>query len=699
MKPLSSETAKYFSPLEFDLHDRIHLVPDESGRLFSLQAWNQSRGNDRDGNPIKDHPTAGVLKLITRFPEKERRSSYLGGVNYDVPATDHTCDLIHALFPQEQLSFHDENAQDLFYEVVRQSIIADECAEISATWKERKEVPAEISNYEFCGEEDKQLSPYQQVGLCLTMRSIFPTGGFSMFMEQGTGKTPIAVAAVCNAAKLFKSLGHKRMYKVLILCPNNVRANWENEFLKFATQQGKISVMRGPDIGRIKQIYDAGRRDDKNDLYTVLISGYDTAKKSAAYLTGQWDLGMLDEDGEEVLNPNKKAIVWDLVILDESQYIKSPKTKRWEAMEHIRDTSSSHLVLTGTPIANTQLDLWTQFEFLGRGYSGFSDFAGFKGFYGVFETTSSGHQALVDIQNLPFMRERLARYSYMIRLKEALPDLPDKLYDLREIEMGSDQAEYYEQVATQLAIEIERDLASDNMPRSMKINSILTKLLRLAQITSGFMSWQPVVSDDGETLIDKRIEFFHPNPKIEALRELVTEPGGGGNAAHSKKLIWACFRPDIERIYEVLTDDGFKCVKFYGATSDADRKEAERRFNFDRECKIFIGNAAAGGTGLNLLGYPPGNPIDEDGKEYETNCDHIIYYSQNWSSLNRSQSEFRANRRGTRVPTRITDLLAPRTIDETIRTRVVEKQIMAMDVTDLRRILRNVFKSIEEFDL
>lgn len=690
MKPLSTETAKYFSPLEFDADDRIHLIPDDTRTRFTLQAWNQSRGFDREGNPIRDQPTSGVMKLIARFPEKERRASFLCPVNYEVPITDHTCALIFALFPQAQLSFHDQHTEDMFYDVVLEALNADQNAEINAAYKERKEVPTH--EWEFCGEPDKALSPYQQVGLCLTMRSVWPRGGFSLFMEQGTGKTPIVVAAICNLAKLFKAAGHKRMYRVLILCPNNVRANWENEFLKFATQPGKISTMRGPDIGRVKQIYDAGRRDDAADMYTCLISGYDTAKKSIAALTGQWDLGMLDEDGEEIVSPNKKIETWDLIVLDESQYIKSAKTKRWEAMEHLRDASASHIVLTGTPIANTQLDLYTQFEFLGKGYSGFSDFAGFKDFYGVYETTASGHQALVDVQNLPFMRERLARYSYMIRLKEALPDLPDKVYDLREVEMSRDQKEYYDLVATQLAVEIERDLASDNMPRSMKINSILTKLLRLAQITSGFMSWQPVVSDDGETLIDKRIEYFHPNNKFETLRELITEPGGAGDVKNSKKLIWACFKPDIEFISKFLADDGYDVVKFYGSTSDADRKEAEYRFNFDPSCRIFVGNPAAGGTGLNLLGFPPGAPGD-----YETNCDHIIYYSQNWSSLNRSQSEFRANRRGTRVPTRITDLMCPGTIDETIRIRVIEKQTMAMDVTDLRRILKNVFKSVEDF--
>lgn len=679
MKPLSSETAKFFSPLQFSAHDRIHLVHDETESKFAVECWNQYRGNDFSGNPIKDRPSAAVSKLIARFPEHKKITAYGVPLAYEAPITDYTVELINDLFPKSQLTFHDDYTKLLFDNKLLHSRNAEKCAEINSAYKENKIIPEH--GWEFAA--DNPLAPYQEVALCLAMRSIYPTGGLALFMEQGTGKTPVGVAAVCNLAKMFaeantpNGLQQQRMFRVLILCPNNVRANWESEFLKFATQPGKISVMRGTEIVRRKQLIDALRRDDTEDKYTVVISGYDSAKKSINALMGN----VLESDDF------KPFQMWDLIILDESQYIKSSRTKRWEAMEKLRDSAPSHLVLTGTPIANSVLDVYTQLEFLGKGYSGFSSFEGFRRFYGVYEMSASGHEALVDVQNLPFMRERLARHSFIVRKKEALPDLPDKLYDLREVEMTSDQAEYYKEVATQLYLEIEKDLTNDNLPRQMVINNVLTKLLRLAQITSGFMSWQPVMDFEGNKIVDKRIEYFYPNPKIEAIRELFAE-----KLPNQKTIVWACFKADISYIESALRDDGIDCVTFTGETSDADRKEAEYRFNFDPLCTAFIGNPAAGGTGLNLLGYPPGQ-----GDDYETNCDHIIYYSQNWSALARGQSEDRANRRGTRVPTRITDLVVPRTIDEQIRTRVCQKQIHAMDVSDLRAVLKNVFKDITDY--
>ena len=152
-----------------------------------------------------------------------------------------------------------------------------------------------------------------------------------------------------------------------------------------------------------------------------------------------------------------------------------------------------------------------------------------------------------------------------------------------------------------------------------------------------------------------------------------------------KTIIWACWVNDIEKIARSLEANGHRCVTYYGATNDKQREEAERAFNFDDDCKFFIGNPAAGGTGLNLLGYPPGHP-----ELSECNADHVIYFSQDWSSLKPSQSEDRAHRRGTRGPVRVTDLCVPETIDETIRVRVLDKRRAALELTDVRELLREV---------
>lgn len=457
--------------------------------------------------------------------------------------------------------------------------------------------------------------------------------------------------------------GEGRPYRCIIVCPKGVRSNWLSEFEGFATQCGNVQIIRGGPIRRMKQLIEAFMIDDDTKFVCVVV-GYETLVKS-------WEaLGMIQ---------------WDLAVTDEGHYYKNPNTTRFEYVMKLRDISAKRLTLTGTPITNTELDLYAQFEFMGKGFSGFTSWQGWKDFYAVYEDTQNGKK-IVGTQkaNIPFLQERLARLSFQVTKAEALPGLPDKVYDVIEVEMSEQQEDIYRQVAEQLAAEIEDELDSSNN-KSLTINCILTKLLRLAQITSGFVSWDAVYDPhSGEELRGGRLEFFNPDVKLEQLVETLKEKG-----PNDKTIVWSCWVPNIRRIKERLDLEGIRCVTYYGSNSEDEREAAVRDFNCDRGCKVFIGNPAAGGTGLNLLGYPP-----HDGAAYETNANHVIYYSQNWSPTARWQSEDRAHRRGTREPVRYSDLVVPQTIDEQIRARVLKKKENALTVADIRSVLRAVLEGV-----
>lgn len=117
------------------------------------------------------------------------------------------------------------------------------------------------------------------------------------------------------------------------------------------------------------------------------------------------------------------------------------------------------------------------------------------------------------------------------------------------------------------------------------------------------------------------------------------------------------------------------------------RERAVWAFNNDPTCTVFIGNPSAGGTAINLWGYNPERP------EMTTNCDRVIYYSQNWSMPVRSQSEDRCHRIGTRKSVRYTDLVVAGTIDEEIRARVLGKKMRAIEMQDLREVLERVLRA------
>jgi len=447
-----------------------------------------------------------------------------------------------------------------------------------------------------------------------------------------------------------------------VVCPNNVRANWIAELEKFSTEPHRAGVLRGGKMQRLRTFMEL-MLPDSDIKFTVVVCSYDC-------LVNMW--------------PQLRTVgMWDMAILDESHYIKWHTTKRCKTAMQLRDISRHRLVLTGTPITNTAIDLYTQFEFMRQGGSGFSSFNSFRSFYGVFKDRSGDHRKLVGLQNMPFMQERLARMAFIIRKEEALPFLPPKNYDIEEVEMGKEQTKVYTEVSQTLIAELENELEIAGN-KSLTINNILTRMLRLAEITSGYCKFDPIYDDDGNEIESGGVHRFDPNPKVEGLMNILKnkEPG-------QKTIIWACFTQDIRTICARLNIEGIRHVRFDGSTSEKDRAEAERAFNNDDDCTVFVGNPQAGGTGLNLLGYPPGSPDVTD-----TDCDHVIYYSQNWSSTARSQSEDRAHRRGTRKPVRITDLCVPGTIDEEIRKRVLGKRLHALQVADIREILQDILKGI-----
>lgn len=641
MRTFTKVTSRLFEPLAISPNDRMHVSLTKEADAFVVDMW-------QDAYLGKTYPSyAAQRQLPVRIPERRQLSGEI--CKWQFAATDITAAVLTSLWPPEQVTYDDDALIVVRYLLA--SIKAQERnADIAAEYASVKAVPA----HDFELREDMPLALYQQVALFNSCQS----EGYGLFMEQGTGKTPIPITRICHECKSLD-----RMYRAIIVCPKNVRLNWHREFEAFATEIGKVTVLRGGNLKRTKQLIDAFT-DEEDCRYTVVIVSYETLCMSWAALS---------------------MIEWDLAVLDESHFIKSQSTRRWKHAAKLRDRSARRMVLTGTPIANTPLDLYTQLEFLGKGWSGFNSWEHFKRFYGVFKKTASGHEALVGMQNLPFMQERLARLSFIIRKEEALPDLPEKVYDVYEVEMTPEQEELYEKIRDQLAIEIESDLEDETKNKALVVNSVLTKLLRLAQVTSGFVTWDAQNDFDGGEIQPKQVERLSPNPKIDAIKEILSEKG-----PNDKTIIWACWVSDILAIKEAVERDlMMPCVTFYGATSDREREEAEYLFNNDPKVRVLIGNPAAGGVGLNLLGHP------KDAASCQTNCNHEIYFSQGWSSTVRSQSEDRAHRRGTRENVRITDLCVPETIDEEIRARVMKKRNVALMVSDLREILKSVLRSRE----
>lgn len=685
LEPLSRATATTLKEIKFHDTDFLEIDVDKEGNHFIVEAVCLRKcptnilPSDKvvyvttpEGAHYKDdayfHYPSHEASMIwfRRIPERSQK----GYGKWKLAGTDFTALIIHHVWPHHKLIFKSEEATLLYTFLLKRFLIQTKNIILAAEWSLHKKAP-EMPD-DFIDHPNLPLTEYQKTALLSSLNQ----SSYALFMEQGTGKTPIVINRIClegarkRAGKLLGT--EKGMYRALILVPQQVRINWEREFERFATVPGKTSILRGGNINKIRALIDGIRSED------------DCA----------WSACILSLDSVNSIWEALKQIKWDLVVVDESHKIKNPRTNRYKTLIKIDDVRArAKMVLTGTPITNVIFDLWSQFEWLGKGLSGFSTFENFRSFHGKWKNAEdgSGVRKLAGFKNIPLIQERLARLAFLILKKDAQLNLPDKVYDLYEVKMDLVQADMYKKMATKLIIEIDDMMAiAEAEGKHVTVDHILTKLIRLAQICSGFIKTDDAIDLEMETTTRGEIfQISEHNPKIEAVIKMLREDWQ--NDPNSKIIIWATFIEDIRAISQRLAAEGINHTGYHRAVHPdyraKDAATSEDVINRNKDCKVLVANPASAGLGQNFLGYDVEHP-----DEYETYVNHEIYYSCNWSAVDRVQSEDRAHRRGTRTNVRITDLITPNTIDQEIRMRVNDKRLMAMTIQDVRQILDNVVR-------
>lgn len=660
LKPLSEATRNLFTPIKIDKDEYLEIDLDKQGKKFITQATRLQPYSFDDGghyyiiNGEKHYKNGHISNAVAfgwqcRIPERKE----LGHGKWSFACTDFTVLTLHHIWPKEKLIFKSEETKLMYRYLLTRFFSQARNAVMGAKFKEDGDMPTMPNDY--VDHPKLPLADYQKVALM----SCVGQEAYGLFMEQGTGKTPVVINRICLEGAR-KRLDEKKLYRALILCPNQVRLNWKIEFSRFANCPGKIGVLRGDIIKRTKTLLDVIRENTKHNWAVAIIS-IDSVANTFDYLS---------------------VPQWDLIVIDESHYIKSPKTIRTKYCLKFNNVKyKQRMILTGTPISNSFLDLFTQFEFLGEGLSGFTSFGQFRGFHGVYDPDTNVKnpiERLIGIRGLPLLQERLVRLSFLITKKEAGLKLPEKLYDISEVEMTTIQSKMYEKLRKELVVEIEEILSTPTtMDKTVTCNHILTRLLRLAQITSGHIKW-----DDG------RVEQIPgTNPKVKELIRILNEHFRSDPLG--KCIVWCTFIEDMR-----IISQAFKHCKInhtgYHRVIDTKSKfkdsfEAQKEFNCNSDVKVFLANPASAGEGLNIVGY---DTLNESSSKTYTSL--VIYFSSNWSMIQRAQSEDRAHRRGTRANVRITDLVVPGTIDEDIRARVMEKRETASLIQDVKKIIASL---------
>lgn len=464
---------------------------------------------------------------------------------------------------------------------------------------------------------------------------------FGILMETGTGKTKVAIDEMRWSAD--EKVG-KGAFKVLVVCPRGVIGTWLHELKKHLPPDYPVWVCRA-----------------WSGAYMVeqLLYGIHSSAKLKVWVTN-YDRMKRDK---EVYS----KVGFDLMVLDESTRVKNPFAKRTKAVCEVGQTVHRRIIMTGTPVGNNVLDLFSQFQFLSPGCLGYDTYMGYKMRYGKLEK-GMFTEKVVGWQHLDELKERMARCSFIVRKKDCL-DLPEKVYETRDVTMGKVQRDLYIQMVDTFVASLDAEMKNTN---TVQATIILTQFLRLSQICCGFL----------KTMDGKITPIPDGQVKLQAVHDVIDEMD-----PDQKLIIWARFRYDIPQLYASLTRAGHTCSIINGDTPENERQPIIDAFNTDEGQRIFIGEPTCAGEGITLLGTDR-HP-----------CSTVIYYSNDFSHLKRQQSEDRCYRYGTKVSVTYIDICCEQSIDEYICDKLQKKKNLnecLKDYETIKAILLGVRGSIEQ---
>ncbi|WP_347178340.1 DEAD/DEAH box helicase [Clostridium perfringens] len=453
-----------------------------------------------------------------------------------------------------------------------------------------------------------ELRPYQKEGFKWINEIIDLGFGGVLADDMGLGKTLQIIAFLLSQKKS----------KSIVVVPTSVIYNWMDEFEKFAPSI-KIGLVHGSKSKRDKALRDFKRglgikieeenlKEKSYEKYDVLLTTYGTLKN--------------DEKAYENLS-------FDYCIIDEAQNIKNPAAQATLSVKNIK--SRCNIALTGTPIENNLMELWSIFDFVMPGY--------------LFTKERFRERFILDESNLSELKSLITPF-ILRRLKEdVLSELPEKLEKKYLVEMKGKQKQLYSFYVKAIKNQLNENKSSEKSGRD-KINlfAYLTKLREICLDPS------LVVPD-----------YTGGSSKLTVIKEIVKDASESGK----KILLFSQFTSVLKKIEEDFKKEEISYLYLDGGTSAKDRVERVKKFNEDSNIKVFLISLKAGGVGLNL-----------------TSASVVIHFDPWWNPAVEDQATDRAHRFGQENKVEVIKLVAKDTIEEKIVLMQEDKRELIQSLMD-----------------
>ncbi|MFN0149228.1 MAG: SNF2-related protein [bacterium] len=381
----------------------------------------------------------------------------------------------------------------------------------------------------------------------------------------------------------------------LVICPRSVLDHWEAKVTAYAPSLAPM-IFHG--LAREKDAAEIAR-------HKLVVTTYGIVARSAAMLTG---------------------IDWEYVVLDEAQKIKNPETVTSRFARNLR--ARHRLAITGTPIENRAIELWSIMEFLIPGYLGTER---------DFERRFAKPIQLGDAERVDALKRAIRPFKLRRLKRDVLTELPKKVEDYRTCRLSPQQAAIYREILARRAAPLIDRLRSGSEPVDyIHIFAVLTLLKRLCD--------HPALVARG----GKKSEMV--SGKFEAFKELIEEI----IEADEKVVVFSQYLEMLDLIEAHLNEKQIGFAKLRGST--VDRKGQLHKFQNDPQCRVFVGSLLAGGLGIDL-----------------TAASVVVHYDRWWNAARENQATDRVHRIGQSRGVQVWKLVTLGTIEERIDKMIREK--------------------------
>lgn len=445
--------------------------------------------------------------------------------------------------------------------------------------------------------------------------------GVAFLMEMGCGKSLSAISVIGILAQ------RGLIQKVLIVAPLSIVGVWEHEFSKFAGFPYTMTIIKGSATKKAQLLQSVLI---KNELQIIVVN-YESAR---------------------CLEKHFISLKPDMVVADEGHRIKDHAAKQAKTMHKIGDIAKYKLLLTGTVITNKEIDVFSQYRFLNPEIFGTSFYL-FRNRY-FYMTGYGNHTPVFRQERGNEFLEKVHSIAFRTTKAECL-DLPPVFEEVRRIKLENKAMSVYKKM--------EKDCLVDLGSSEVTALNILTKLLRLSQITGGHLT------------DDEKNSYTVSGAKLDALNDIIDS----AVSENQKLVVMARFIPEIKDIKVLLEKKRIRYAQISGEISD--RHKEILNFQEDKDCMVFIGQIAAAGLGITL-----------------TAASTMVFYSLDYSMSNFEQAKARIHRVSQSRKCQYIYLLAENTVDEKVYSALQNKKDLATALIDDYRSGHNPFKQEEQYE-